>query len=100
MSFTRINKQQARAMIESSADNGLQIADVRDERSFENGHIEGATHLHNGNIREFIEASEPHKPLLIYCYHGNMSQGAAAYFAEQGFSEAYSLDGGFEDWQS
>jgi thiosulfate sulfurtransferase len=37
--------------------------------------------------------------LLVYCYHGNMSQSAAAYFGEQGFEEAYSMDGGFSDWE-
>jgi thiosulfate sulfurtransferase len=35
----------------------------------------------------------------VYCYHGNMSQSAAAYFGEQGFEEAYSMDGGFSDWE-
>jgi rhodanese-related sulfurtransferase len=28
-----------------------------------------------------------------------MSQSAAAYFGEQGFEEAYSMDGGFSDWE-
>jgi thiosulfate sulfurtransferase len=35
----------------------------------------------------------------VCCYHGNSSQGAAQYFAEQGFTQAYSLDGGYEMWK-
>jgi thiosulfate sulfurtransferase len=38
-------------------------------------------------------------PLIVCCYHGNSSQGAANYFAEQGFKNACSLDGGFEQWK-
>jgi thiosulfate sulfurtransferase len=36
----------------------------------------------------------------VVCYRGNSSQSAAAYLASQGFSEVYSLDGGFELWRS
>ena len=38
--------------------------------------------------------------MVVCCYHGISSQGAAAYFAEQGFNEVYSMMGGFEAWQS
>ncbi len=33
---------------------------------------------------------------MIYCYHGNSSQGAADWLSEQGFSDVVSLDGGYE----
>jgi thiosulfate sulfurtransferase len=36
----------------------------------------------------------------VVCYHGNSSQSAAAYLVSQGFSEVYSLDGGFELWRT
>ena len=39
------------------------------------------------------------KPLIVVCYHGNSSQGAAEFFASQGCREVYSLDGGFVEWQ-
>jgi thiosulfate sulfurtransferase len=38
--------------------------------------------------------------VVVVCYHGNSSQSAAAYLASQGFSDVYSLDGGFELWQT
>lgn len=37
---------------------------------------------------------------MVVCYHGNSSQSAAAYLVSQGFSDVYSLDGGFELWRS
>lgn len=100
MGFLRIDVERARELLDGAPGNGLQIVDVRDEQSFAAGHIEGALHLDNGTVHEFMATAEQDKPLLVYCYHGNMSQGAAAYFAEQGFVESYSLDGGFEAWRS
>ena len=40
------------------------------------------------------------QPIIIVCYHGMSSQGAANYLAEQGFDDVYSMDGGFTQWQT
>jgi thiosulfate sulfurtransferase len=97
MSFKRISTTDARKMMAEASDD-VQIVDIRDDESYAAGHIEAAFHLHNSNLQQFIAEADPDKPLLVYCYHGHMSQGAAAYLAEQGFAEAYSLDGGFQAW--
>jgi thiosulfate sulfurtransferase len=99
MEFKRINVHQARALLDAATENGLQIIDIRDEQSYANGHVSSALHLDNSNVQPFVENADGSKPLLVYCYHGNMSQSAAAYFGEQGFEEAYSMDGGFSDWE-
>ena len=46
----------------------------------------------------FVSESDKDIPLIVCCYHGISSQGAAAYFAEQGFREVYSLNGGYDAW--
>jgi len=99
MQFKRIDVQEARALLNAAPENGLQIVDIRDEQSFANGHISSALHIDNNSVQPFVENADTSKPLLVYCYHGNTSQSAAAYFGEQGFEEAYSLDGGFSDWE-
>ena len=76
----------------------VHIVDIRDPDSFKAGHITDASHLDNNGIQAFIDASDLSKPLIVCCYHGNMSQSAGAYLAEKGFAEVYSLDGGFEGW--
>jgi thiosulfate sulfurtransferase len=38
-------------------------------------------------------------PVIVICYHGNSSQGAAQYLLQQGYDQVYSLDGGFEAWR-
>ena len=76
----------------------LTVVDIRDIQSFNAGHISGAVHLTNDNLAAFCSSTNQSLPLVVCCYHGNSSQGAADYLNEQGFSETYSLDGGFSCW--
>lgn len=99
MDFKRIDIHAARALLDAAPENGLQVVDIRDEQSFARGHISSALHLDNSVVQAFVENADTSKPLLVYCYHGNMSQSAAAYFGDLGFEEAYSMDGGFSDWE-
>jgi thiosulfate sulfurtransferase len=94
-SFARISAAQAAVLI---ADKNVQIIDIRDRQSYELAHIENAQHIDNNSMQSFLEHSDMDLPLIVYCYHGNSSQPAAAYLSEQGFSRVYSIDGGFEHW--
>lgn len=76
----------------------VQIVDIRDGNSFNNGHIDGAFNLNNDNLAQFIRQADMDRPLVVVCYHGISSQNAAQYLSEQGFDEVYSLDGGFSAW--
>lgn len=76
------------------------IVDIRDPASFKAGHIPNAIHLNDGTVEQFIINTDKNKPLVVYCYHGISSQGAAAYFSEKGFKEVSSMIGGFEGWLS
>ncbi|MFH4094746.1 thiosulfate sulfurtransferase GlpE, partial [Acinetobacter baumannii] len=58
-----------------------------------------AYHLTNDTIVAFMEDVEFEQPILVMCYHGISSQGAAQYLVNQGFEHVYSVDGGFEAWQ-
>lgn len=75
------------------------IVDVRDVPAYQQSHIADATLINNANLHEFLQQTDRDRPLLVYCYHGHMSRNAAQYFAEAGFSEVYSLGGGFEAWR-
>jgi|SRR5690606_17732949 len=94
--FQRIAPAQAQQLRQQ----GAAVVDIRDPQSFALGHIAGARHLDNYSLADFIAHAEFDRPLIVACYHGNSSQGAAAYLASQGFAEVYSLDGGFELWRS
>ena len=67
--------------------------------SFAQGHIAQAQNVNDENIKDFLEDTDKEIPLICYCYHGISSQRAAGYFADQGFKQVYSIDGGWEEWK-
>ena len=75
------------------------LVDIRDPQSFEAAHAVGAFHLTNGTLVRFMNEVDFDTPVIVMCYHGNSSQGAAQYLLQQGYDEVYSLDGGFEAWR-
>jgi len=95
--FTRIAPDDARDLID---DRDVVIVDIRDPQSFAAGRMLDAQHLSNDTAAELIEKTEKSMPIVVCCYHGNSSQQAAQFLAEQGFTEVYSLDGGFEVWNA
>lgn len=94
--FAHISVQDTKARVDESS---VKVVDIRDEQSFEAGHIPGAFHLTNGSIQQFIDANGFDTPVVVVCYHGISSQQAAQYLLHQGFDEVYSMDGGFEAWR-
>jgi len=95
--FQRLSAQQAQLLFQNP---NTQLIDIRDAASFAQGHIEGAQRIDNENVSNFLEAADKSASLVVCCYHGISSQNAAQFFAEQGFCEVFSLDGGFEGWRS
>lgn len=94
--FAHISVQDAQQKL---ADQQVKVVDIRDEASFNAGHIKGSTHLTNGSLHSFMSNVEFDTPVIVCCYHGNSSQQAAQFLIHQGFEEVYSLDGGFEAWR-
>lgn len=94
--FKEIAVDEARKMLESGK---ASFVDVRDPASYEAAHVPGAFPLTDANVSDFVEKTDKAKPIVVYCYHGHTSQGAAAYLLDQGFQEVYSVIGGFERWR-
>lgn len=94
--FKRIPPEQAQSLREQ----GAVVVDVRDPATFAARHIKGSRHLDNHSLHDFITHADLDAPVVVVCYHGNSSQGAAAYLVGQGFTDVYSLDGGFELWRT
>ena len=94
--FQHISVEQTAELL---AQGKIVIADIRDEQSYSAAHIEGAYHLTNVSLQTFMQQHEFEQPVVVVCYHGNSSQGAAQYLVQQGFEQVYSMDGGFESWR-
>ncbi|KQN64021.1 thiosulfate sulfurtransferase GlpE [Erwinia sp. E602] len=95
--FECIDVQQAQQQL---AAGNVHLVDIRDPQSFAAGHASGAFHLTNDSLPQFIAQADLSQPVLVMCYHGNSSKGAAQYLLNQGFAEAYSIDGGFDAWRA
>ena len=93
--YKQISKPEVKQIM---ADGELVIGDVRDEESYVKGHIDGAIHLTMATLQDFVDSSDKSSAILVYCYHGISSQSVAQHLIDQGFSEVYSLMGGFEAW--
>jgi thiosulfate sulfurtransferase len=96
MDIPQIQIHEAKKQLDQKAGT---FVDVRDPGSFRAAHIPGAIHLHDGNVHEFVQTTDKETLLVVYCYHGNSSLGAAAYFIENGFKNVCSMSGGFEAWR-
>ncbi len=94
--FKRISVQQAKDMIDNGA---VTLIDIRDEASFQTGHMTNSIHIDHQSVQGFIQDTDLDIPLIVCCYHGNSSQSAAQFFVEKDFSDVYSLDGGYEAWR-
>ena len=95
-SFKHLSVNELQQMM---ADNSQVIVDIRDPNSFQVSRISGAIHLSNESIADFIRTADIDTPVVVCCYHGHSSQQAADFLVSQDFSEVYSLDGGFSQWQ-
>ena len=95
MPFKHISVAQTKALMQRD---DVVIADIRDPNAFAAGHMTGAIHLSNANIGQFMVEKDYEQPIVVVCYHGVSSQGAANYLIEQGFEDVYSMDGGFTQW--
>lgn len=84
---------------ELMAAGSVTLLDIRDAASFAAGHIEDSINVNNDNVEAVIAHADKNKPLLVCCYHGNSSKGAADYFHGAGFTQSYSIDGGYEMWK-
>lgn len=93
--FEAINVEQAYTRWK---DGSAALVDIRDPQSFQAGHTPGAFHLTNDSLHAFMQQNDFDRPVMVMCYHGNSSRGAAQYLLTQGFDAVYSIDGGFEAW--
>tara|TARA_R110002050_G_C8583014_1_gene483833 strand:- start:32 stop:403 length:372 start_codon:yes stop_codon:yes gene_type:complete len=80
----------------------ITLLDVREKVENDAGHIEGSEHISRGVLEMRIENNpaftDRDKAILVYCKSGGRSALAAATLQEMGFSNVYSLEGGFDAW--
>jgi rhodanese-related sulfurtransferase len=95
---TRIKEVHAReipAILQK--DPKARLIDTREESEYAAGHVAGAEWIGKGVIERDIESLHPDKsePLYLYCGGGFRSVLAAENLQKMGYSNVYSVDGGW-----
>ena len=78
------------------------IIDLREVSSFTAGHIKGAENIpfKKDNFKERVSSYDRKAPILIYCGKGLKTSEAALLLRQSGFTDIYTLEGGFESWKN
>lgn len=82
--------------------NDFSLVDTREESEWIDSHAVGAIHLGKGVIERDIEKVVPDlsQKIVLYCGGGFRSALAADALGKMGYSNVYSLSGGWRAWKA
>jgi rhodanese-related sulfurtransferase len=90
---------EARKLLSSG---NITLLDVREKVEHDAGHIEGSAHISRGVLEMQIgnhpDFQNKDAPVIVYCKSGGRSALAAATLQDMGYTNLYSLEGGFDAW--
>ena len=80
---------------------GAVLIDVREDSEFETAHAHGAKHMGRGVIdRDIVQNfTEKDTELILYCGGGYRSALAADMIQKMGYTNVWSMAGGWAAWQ-
>ena len=92
-----VSVEEARARVAA----GARLVDVREDNEWQRGRAAGAEHLGRGVIERDAETRFPDKAaeLILYCGGGYRSALAADNLQRMGYTNVYSMAGGWKAWQ-
>lgn len=93
-----ITVEEVRADGESGAD--FVLVDTREDSEWAKGRAAGAVHLGKGIIERDVEAAIPalDRKIVLYCGGGYRSALAADALQQMGYTNVFSLAGGWRAW--
>jgi molybdopterin/thiamine biosynthesis adenylyltransferase/rhodanese-related sulfurtransferase len=96
--ITEIDTAEAQQKIESG---GVLVLDVREPDEYEQGALPAVLHIPRGHLEAQIEgrATDREQPIVVYCAGGVRSAFAARTLQELGYTNVFSMAGGFGKWK-
>ncbi len=76
------------------------VLDVRTEKEWNAGHIEGAIHIHGGKLQENFELVPNDKPVVVICGSGYRGSIAASFLNREGYLDVSNVLGGMSAWKA
>ena len=81
--------------------NSVSVLDVRADGEWNDGHIDGAVHVHGGLLEDRLdEVPRNGRPLAVICGSGYRSTVAASVLKRAGFEDVRNVPGGMRAWRS
>jgi rhodanese-related sulfurtransferase len=76
------------------------IIDIREEREYLLGHIEGSVHVSRNTVESTVLKVAPdlNTAIVIYCAVGNQCASGAEALRRLGYRNIFSLKGGLQNW--
>ena len=81
-----------------AGDNEIIVTDVRTPREYNSGHIEGALHIHAGQIDERNEELNRGDAIALVCRTAHRSSIAGSILKRHGFHKVCNVSGGMTAW--
>lgn len=78
----------------------LTVLDVRTEKEWNAGHIDGAIHIHGGQLQERFADVPRDKPVAVVCGSGYRASIAASFLKREGYTDVLNAVGGMAAWKA
>jgi hydroxyacylglutathione hydrolase len=80
--------------------NGVTVLDVRTEAEWLAGHIDGAVHIHGGQLQERVHEVPRDKPVAVICGTGYRGSIASSFLKREGYEQVTNILGGMSAWRA
>ncbi|MEM9999558.1 MAG: rhodanese-like domain-containing protein [Pseudomonadota bacterium] len=94
-----VTAQQAYQLLQSRPD--IVVLDIRTEREFRSGHIEGAINIDyfSRDFRQRVSELDGSKTYLMHCAAGGRSDASIRILRNAGLTDVYHMGGGTSQWR-
>ncbi|RXA17617.1 MBL fold metallo-hydrolase [Methanosarcina sp. MSH10X1] len=78
----------------------MTLLDVRKEKEWKEGHIQGAEHVYVGELEENLDKVPKESPVVVYCDSSRRSSIAASILKKHGYKNVYNVLGSMTAWKN
>lgn len=96
-SLVTMSARDLRRQLSDSPD-ALTVLDVRTNAEFDGGHIDGALHVHGGQLQEQVGDVPQDRPVAVVCGSGYRASIAASFLKREGYDSVANVLGGMTAW--
>ena len=79
---------------------GLTVLDVRTEKEWAGGHIDGAIHIHGGTLQDRASEVPRDRPVVVVCGSGYRASIAGSFLKRNGIENVANVIGGMTAWKA